>query len=48
MIIKNSISTNSYSERAERLQLLLPNIDTFDAELGIIYPRLTSYRNADG
>jgi len=48
MIINNSISADSYSERAERLQLLSTNIDTFAVDLGIIDPRLTSCRNADG
>ena len=47
MIINNSISADTYTERAERLQLLSTNIDTYAVELAISGARLASAQNAD-
>jgi len=47
MIINNSFSADIYSERAERIQLLSTNIDTFAVELDIAGARLTAAQNAD-
>ena len=47
MIINNNFSNDTNSERAERLQLLSTNIDTFAVELAIVPPRLTAAQTAD-
>ena len=47
MIINNNIAGDNYTERAERIQLLSTNIDTYAAELGIAGDKLTACQNAD-
>jgi len=47
MIINNNIAGDNYTERAERLQLLSTNIDTYAVELAISGARLASAQNAD-
>ncbi|MGC9315336.1 MAG: tetratricopeptide repeat protein [bacterium] len=47
MIINNSVSADDYTTRAERIQLLSDNIDTFAVELAIVPPRLNDAQNAD-
>ena len=39
MIIDNNIAKDTYSERAERLQLFSTNIDAFAVEIGIFGDR---------
>jgi len=47
MIINNNITNDTYTERAERIQLLSTNIDDFAVELGIAGDRLTACQDAD-
>ena len=47
MITNNSISADDYTERAERIQLLSTNIDTYAVELRIVGDKLTACQNAD-
>ena len=47
MIINNSISIDDYTVRAERLQLLSTNIDTYAVVLGITGAKLIAAQSAD-
>ena len=47
MIINNSVSADDYTTRAERIQLLSDNIDTFAVEIGVSGARLTAAQAAD-
>jgi hypothetical protein len=47
MIINNNISNDDYTTRAERIQLLSDNIDTFAVEIGVSGARLADAQNAD-